>query len=201
MSGIFVSERYAAPIDSAVLLSAGIGFGGLSPDLFDQSVARLRATRWTPRGRQALAVTASVVAAIVLAWPHGSFDPTLRMQVRQSLVAAIDADRAVPILAASLPSRSQVAPPTLLVPSSVGPRLVVDLGIRLTAIGWTDRLIVDPAVGIPRAGQVVYHDRQAEHRPDALAAFQITASTKRGDLTLEPLAVDPARGFWIVAVD
>ncbi len=56
-------------------------------------------------------------------------------------------------------------------------------------------MIVDPAAGVPRAGQIVYHDRRAERRPDALAAFQIAASTKLGDLTLEPLAVDTARGF------
>ena len=78
--------------------------------------------------------------------------------------------------------------------------MVVDLGVPLTAIDGTDRMTVAPAAGVPRAGQIVYHDRRAECRPDALAAFEIAAPTKLGGLTLDPLAADSGRGFWTVAV-
>ena len=200
MRGIFVSDRYVAAIDIAVLAAAGIGLGGLSVAWLDRSVERLRVARWSSGGRQGLAVTVSVVAAIVLAWPRGPFDPTLRKEVRNNLEAAIDADRAVPILSASLMTSAGLAPPVMLVPTSVWPRLVVDLGVPLTAIDGTDRMTVAPAAGVPRAGQIVYHDRRAEGRPDALAAFEIAAPTKLGGLTLDPLAADSGRGFWIVAV-
>ena len=200
MRGIFVSDRYTAAIDIAVFSAAGIGLGGLSLAWLDRSVERLRMARWLSGSRQALAVTAGVVAAIVLVWPHGPFDPTLRKEVRNNLEAAIDADRAVPILSAELSSRAGLAPPVMLVPTSVWPRLVIDLGVPLTAIDGTDRMTVEPSAGVPRVGQIVYHDRRAEGRPDALAAFEIAAPTKLGGLTLDPLAADPARGFWIVAV-
>lgn len=198
--GIFVSERYAAPIDIAVYASAGIGLGGLSIDWLERSSERLRHAPWMPGGRQGLMVTAGVVAAIVLAWPHGTFDTTLRTQVRRSLETAIDADRSVPILRANLPARSGVAPPVVLVPVAVWPRMVVDLGLLLTDVGATDQLTIQPANGVPRAGQIIVHDRRAERRPAALAAFEIAAPTKLGGLTLDPLASDPARGLWIVAV-
>jgi hypothetical protein len=198
--GIFVSERYAAPIDIAVYASAGIGLGALSLDRLERSSERLRHAHWMPGGRQGLMVTASIVAAVVLAWPHGTFDTTLRTQVLGSLKAAIDADRAVPILRANLSARSGVAPPVVFVPVSVRPRMVVDLGLLLTDVGGTDQLTIQPANGVPRAGQIIFHDRKAERRPAALAAFEIAAPTKLGELTLDPVVADPAGGFWIVAV-
>lgn len=196
--GIYVSERYFAAIDVAVLVASGIGIAGLALD-----IATLTSTwrrRISPGAWRATSIAAAFAAAVILVWPHGPLDIGLRKQVRTSLEAAVDADRAAPVIAARLAAANSSPSPAVLVPTSVRPRLVIDLGLSLTAVGGTDGLTVDPRSGVPARGQIIDHDRRAERRPDTLAALEIDRPVTLGDLRLEPLLADPARGTWIIAV-
>jgi hypothetical protein len=198
--GIFVSERYVAAIDVAVLAAAGIGLAGLTTDAAAWIADRTGGSRLTPGRRQAIGIAAALSIAVVLVWPRGPFDVELRQQVRASVQAGVDTDRSIPIIAAALRTEGTTAAPAVLVPTSVRPRVVIGLGVSLTSVGSTDRIPID-ASGRPLArGQIVLHDRRAELRPESLAVLEISAPTTIGSLRLEPILADPARGLWIIAV-
>jgi hypothetical protein len=201
--GIFVSDRYAAPIDIAVLAAAGVGAAGLSLDL----VERWRASRrWGPVRWPAVAAPAvvpaalGILAAVVLAWPTGPLNHALRTSVRVATAAAVDADRARATLRTALANDPSQAARGVLVPTSIRPRLTVDLGLLLTETSGTDHYQVDPAAGRPAAGQLIYHDRHAERKAPSLNVLEVATETPLGSLTIVPVAADPARGWWIVRI-
>jgi len=198
---IYVPIRYTAAVDVAVIFAAGLGIGAVS----------VSAQRWPPldrlavyAGRAGSAATVAVVAvvALLLAGPYWQTNPSLRSTVRASLHLAIDADRAVPVLAAEL-AQTGPAPPgavAVLVPGPIRPRLVVDLGLLLTAVGGTAAAKVDVAGGYPAAGQLVLHDRTADAPAPGWADLEIEEPRTVGSVTLEPLLADPASGLWVIAV-
>jgi len=197
--GIFVSERYLAAIDVAVLGAAGIGLAGLTTDAAAWILGRAGSS-WTPARRQAIGIAVAAAIAVVLVWPQGPFDVSLRQQVRASVEVGVDTDRSLPIIAEALRGEGTTAAVAVLVPTAVRPRAVIGLGLPLTAVGSTDRVSID-ASGRPLArGQIVLHDRRAELLPDALALLEVSTPTTIGDLRLEPILSDPARGLWIVAI-
>ncbi|HZC33760.1 MAG TPA: hypothetical protein VE640_10775 [Candidatus Bathyarchaeia archaeon] len=198
--GIFVSERYLAAIDIAVLGAAGIGLAGLTTDAAAWIADRVGGSRWTPGRRQAIGIAVAASIAVVLVWPQGPFDVSLRQQVRASVEVGVDTDRSLPIIAAALRSEGTPAAVAVLVPTAVRPRAVIGLSLPLTSVGSTDRVSID-ASGRPLArGQIVLHDRRAELLPDALAILEVSTPTTIGDLRLEPILADSARGLWIVAI-
>jgi hypothetical protein len=96
------------------------------------------------------------------------------------------------------PARLIVAPPGGALPASVRPRVTIDLGLTLAEVGGTDGLTT--AEEPLKSGQIIVHDRRAESRPDALAALELTTATTVGDVSVDPLLVDPSRGLWVLAV-
>jgi len=200
LRGIFVSERYVAAIDVAVLAAAGIGLAGLTTDAAGWIADRVGASRWRSGHWEAIGVVAALAIAVVLVWPQGPFDVTLRKEVRASVEAGADTDRAIPIIAAALRGETTMTIPAVLVPTSVRPRVVIGLGVPLNEVGSTDRIPISASGGSLHAGQIVDHDRRAELKPDALTALEVTAPTSFGNLRLEPILADPARGLWVIAV-
>jgi hypothetical protein len=194
LRGIFVSERYAAAIDIAVAAAAGIALGGTSFDVLEWIGSR------TPRlaASPTLGVVAAAVAAVFITWPHGPLDVTLRTQVRTSLESGVDTDRAEGVIRTALATTTSQPVPAMYVPTTVRPRVTIDLGLTLPQVGSTDRLTVADA-GL-KAGQIIVHDRRAEGRPDALSALELTTATTIGEVSVEPLLVDPSRGLWVLAV-
>jgi hypothetical protein len=197
MRGIFVSDRYAASIDIAVAAAAGVALGGISIDVLERIASTF--PRLTGAGTTA-GVVAAAVAAVLMTWPQGPFNDTLRSQVRTNLDAGADADRAASTIMAELATTTSRPSPLLYVPTSVQPRMAVDLGLSLTEVEGTDGLTIDLAEKTLQAGEVVVHDRRAERHPGALAALEVTGRTVIGGLTIEPLLADPRRGLWVLAV-
>lgn len=198
--GIFVSERYLAAIDVAVLGAAGIGLAGLTTDAAAWIADRAGGASRTPGRRQAIGIAVAASIAVVLVWPQGPFDVSLRQQVRASVEVGVDTDRSLPIIAAALRSEGTTAAVAVLVPTAVRPRAVVGLGLPLTSVGSTDRVSIDTSGRPLVRGQIVLHDRRAELLPDALNVLEVSTPTTIGDLRLEPILADPARGLWIVAI-
>ena len=194
--GIFVSERYVAGIDIAVLAASGIGVAGLSIALCG------RTRTWLARadGRGVLVISAAATLAVVMTWPRGPMDAALRNEIRNGVDTAIDADRAVAVLRPLLAAATGSPNPAVIVPTPVRPRIAIDLGLPLTAVGGTSAKMLDPSA-IPLApGVIIVHDRRAEAVPSALRALEVGSITVVDGRTIEPLLAAPERGLWIVVV-
>ena len=186
----FVSERYAAPVDVAVAFTAGIGIAAIRLRPGGGPSSRPPAP-WRPLATAAI----GAIAAALLVWPMGLLAPTVRSAVADNLSAAADLSRVVPALDELLAEQPFVAgEPRLAVPGRLGPRIAVDLAIPLTAIANTDALNPDTIT----PGLVIFHHRRAERRPSAQSFLEIDAPSVIRGITLEPLAADPERGWWIV---
>jgi hypothetical protein len=194
LRGIFVSERYVAAIDIAVAAAAGMAIGGISFDVRGWIASRTPPLAPNPL----LSVAAAAVAAVVITWPNGPLDVTLRTEVRTSLESGVDTDRAEGVIKPALATAPSRLAPAVYVPASVRPRVTIDLGLTLGEVGASDGLTI--AEGPLKVGQIIVHDRRAEGRPDALAALELITPTTIGDLSVEPLLVDPSRGLWVLAV-
>ncbi len=199
LRGIFVSDRYAASIDIAVAVAAGIGFAGLAVDGIEWVTARSAALR-SAGGRQSAAISGAVLAAIVLAWPRGPFDATLRAQVHESLLQGVDADRAVAILRPALAGAGPQPTPRIRAATPIRIRIAVDLRDRLTEVEPIEDVTVGATGDGLLPGQLLVHDRRAERNPDGRAGLEVDEPAVLGERTLEPLLADRRRGLWVVAV-
>lgn len=194
--GVFVSERYAAPIDIAVTFAAGVGLAGLSFDAGPWLRSRLAIPASVEGGRVASIVAAAAIA-VVLTWPNGLLDARLRQQVESSLATGVDLERVVPLLADAIAAEPDaVRSAGIAVPGSVGPRLAIDLGLPTT------RLVDIGTIGEASltSGLLVLHHRRAERRPDRSSMFEIDGPTAHGAVELQLLASDAARGWWLVRI-
>lgn len=194
--GIFVSERYVAGIDIAVLTASGIGVAGLSIEL------RGRTRSWLAHAaaRRVFVVSAAAALAVVMTWPRGPLDAALRSEIRNGVETAVDADRAVAVLRSFLGAATGSANPAVIVPTPVRPRIAIDLGLPLTAVGGTSAKMLDPSATPLAPGVIIVHDRRAEAVPSALRALEVGPITVVDGRTIEPLLAAPERGLWIVVV-
>ncbi len=213
---IEVPDRYAAPIDLALILAGGIGAAWLLA-----AAARRFGPRVDPGAHRAglLTAGASMVLAVGLAvlatWPGGILDSGLTGAVRTSLALAADVDQMVPTLRGIVDGSSLArlwpdtisqtsdgsTPSLLLVPLPYRPRLSVDLDAPLTTVG----AIVPNRFGLPgtypAVGQFVAHDRRADGTYSAFAWYETTLARVVGQATITPVAADPARLWWITRID
>ncbi len=208
---IYVPDRYAAPIDLALVLAAGIGTAGLLE-------AGLGLARSRLGQRSALNPVLGVVGAIILAvlatWPGGILDSSLRSSVRTSLNLAADVDQMLPalrqIVARSPDGRRWPAtisatadgptPALLLVPVPYRPRLSVDLDAPLTTVGQLVPNRVGQPGRYPTIGQFVAHDRHADGTYPALRSYESSHDLTINGVTVVAIVADPARGWWISEV-
>lgn len=191
LRGTFVSDRYAAPIDVAVVLAAAIGIAAIRLAPAEGSSSQPLPARWRPLGTAVI----GAIAAGVLVWPTGLLAPALRSAVADNLASAADLGRVVPALDEVLARRRAVeGVPRLAVPGTLGPRIAVDLAMPLTAIANTDAIDEDTLT----PGLVIFHHRRAERRPSLHSFLEIDAPAVIRGIRLEPIAADPERGWWIV---
>lgn len=201
--GTFVSERYLAAIDVGVVVAAGIGlaavalvpWGAGDRGFGDRSVGDRSLASRNRRG----AVTAAVAAgiAVALVWPGGWFSRQVREPVANSLVAAADLERILPVLMDAVGAeREGGRTVALAVPGSIGPRIAVDLDVPLTIVSDTGQL--EPGDLVP--GLLVLHHRRAERRPDAASYLEIGGPTTVEGVRIDLVGSDEARGWWVVRV-
>ena len=193
--GIYVSDRYAAPIDAALAVSAGIGFGTVWDVLAPTAAGWLgRLGRW----RDALVVGGATVVAAVLMGPYWVVDPTLRPAVQRSLRLALDADRAAPVVRAAVDPT--LDGPALLVPLPIRPRMAVETDLALTELAGTDPAAIDVAGGTPAVGQLIVHSAAGDPDLPAFADLETDRERAVGGVTVEPLLADAERGLWVIRI-
>lgn len=227
--GYTVPGRYAAPVVVAVYLAAAIGYGGLRvgplrgdarppstapgaagedpPDLAtagDRSFPLLSVgvSRWWRTGMVALA---AVVAAIGLAGPVAPRDRSLQAEARRSRELHDGANLALSSLRAAV-AQARTDPTVggpselVVVPGQLRPRMALELGLPLTAVGAiSDYGTVDLATGRPAPGQIMLYERAAD--PTKLAGELAVASpTIVSGLVVDPVFADPTNGTWVVRI-
>ncbi len=219
--GIYVSDRYAEPIDVALRFVAAFGAAALVRGLFraaDRTAGRLaipgaptvRAVRAHPAGPAVAALAVGAAAAVLAGGPFGPRDAVLRRDVAAERALNGNEQAVLPVLAAAVertfpareraaaPGSAAAAVPRLIVPVLLRPRVAVDLGLPLWAVGSRS-----PAADGPNAAQVsvptiVYHDAGADRPVAAYRPFEIDRPGRLGRLEISPILASPDRGLWVV---
>jgi len=213
---IYVSGRYIAPADVALIFAAGIGIASLR-------VPGLEAmARDGRRGRSLIAGIAGIAgvavigagAALAIVRPFGPLDRATRSAITTNAVVHRDIDQVVPELQRVLadvpgarewptdgsPTRAMGARSVVLAPILTIPQLAVDLQLPLSAISGTDGTAIRDDGSYPRPGQLVFHHVDRDEPPEAFVRFEVDRPTVVGSITVDPLLVDPDDRFWLVRI-
>jgi hypothetical protein len=220
--GVYVTTRYLEQADIGLLVAAAVGSGWLA-DLVASAVASRRAPGdGANRGRAlgtAVAVGIAVAVAAVVAMRDlpSPLGVGLAVELERVRTTSRNADAVRPRLAAILAAAPGDLPPpadgpaglrvvdtrkaTVLVPRTLVNRLLVDLDAPLTRLGdsWLAIRLSggDPAIS---PGQVIYHDRAGDLRPELFGPLEIEAPAAWRGFRLAPLIVDTVAGIWVVEV-
>ncbi len=209
----YVSTRYFAAVDVAVVTAAAIGVGVALAWL----VARLPAMRAGPVGRATVAVALAVVAALAAQPVPAPLSTALRTSAETQRTLTQDADAAVPTIRAALDEiphardappqgvdwrGGDAGPPVLLGPDLLRPRLAVDLDLPLSAIAGLAPASVKPGPGFLGCAVLVLHERSGDAPVDGYAVLEVPApTTVGGDVVLTPLIADAAAGYWLLKIE
>jgi hypothetical protein len=209
--GTFVSIRYFAAIDMALVIAASVGAAALVE--WGIGVARKmisnRGDAWH-RPMPVLVVVATVALAVASIWPVASLSRSFRNAAQSLRLQAEHADSVLAPIAAELagipgagvfpapdaPASGNPAAQILLVPTLQRPRFAVDLDLPLFQVGGNPADALAPGEGFLPHGDVIYHDRLADRKPETFAILEVDAATTIGDVTLVPIVADPVAGIW-----
>lgn len=192
--GLYAPDRYAIPVDVALLLLAAVGFGRLATLAADR-IGRAAGVRAAVVG-VAFALALGSVAAV----RAGPFDPELGRVVGDLRTLNENAARVVPILQESADRRPAGTGFAWYVPAAVRPRLAVDLGRPLSEVGTLSLALLDPAGDAFRPGQRVYHDLHGDIPRGGYAVLETGDEVRLGEVVLRPVLDDAPRGIWLFDV-
>jgi hypothetical protein len=206
LRGTFVPDRYLIPVDASLIVAAG----------FSLHAVRLRpaivaATRRVVAPLRATLLAAGVaLLAIIITPTWALIDAPARTVVFNQRWLMIDLRAVLPVLRAEVEERPAIrafpagdgdGEPTFFVPVRARPMIAADLGLPLTEVASTFGPNIDLGAGYPRPGQVLFHDMHGERYLVGFEPFQIDAPVEVGGVRLVPLAANPDRGYWVVAIE
>jgi hypothetical protein len=189
--GLYAPDRYAIPVDVALSLLAAVGFGW---------ILTMSAQRLPVRAQWRMAVAPAVLmvaAAIVVVAGAGPFDPASTRGIADLRAVNASAARVTPLLRGGQRPGSGVE---WIVPTSVRPRVAVDLGVPLTAVGGLSSNWLDPSAGLLEPGQLVFFERHAAGNVGALAVLDRGQEVRVGPLRLQPILADGDAGVFVYEV-
>lgn len=223
----YVSYRYYIPVYAALVFCAAVGAEATVRTV----VSLWSERGWTrhlggrlggngARNRRLRAVVALVFgAALAVAFvrPFAPIDAQAVARISSDQALQANADRALPAIDAALaglpapvwatidldPSRVESAAftPRLYVPPLLAPRMAVDLGWPVWAIGGDSPISADPAdLRVPVA-TIVYIDVNVGHGATANdRPLEVQALTHLGHVTVTPVLALPADGLWVLVL-
>lgn len=209
---VYVLDRYALPMDIAIVVAASIGFAALAVPVLAPA---LQGSILRPARGAVLAVVAAGVA-LTLGPAVAPFDPILLKAIHTDRQLVLDFQAAAPTIEEALGSAPHVrdmpslrdpdgltppARPALLVPARVYPMAAVQFGLPLTQVARLEPLRVNWSGSYPSAGQIVMLDRIADRPVGRLRFLQIGGPGTQGPLCLFPLLANPYRGIWVVSIE
>lgn len=207
--GTVVTARYLAPIDLGLLFASAVGVSALD-------VPALR--RWAGRQLQArlrrslLPLIGGLAVALAIApmWP---LDPVARAYAEKQVQLHANARRAFEAIRRELrdppswrglpASKAISAHPLVIVPPTLRAQAVADLDLPLTEVAYSYARSLNPALGLPSAGTIVYHDRldDAPISSPRYTQLEIDRPTVIGAYRYVPILVDARAGFWVLRVE
>lgn len=207
---VYVSGRYIAPADVALIFSAGIGIASLRVPTIE---ALMRDRSWDLRPLAMIAVAGSV-AALAIVRPFGPFDGATRSAIAVNSVVHRDIDQVVPDLRRAVsdapairdwpddgsPTRAMGERAAILAPILTVPQLAVDLHLPLSSISGTVGSSIRSDGTYPRSGQIVFHHVDRDQPPEAFDLFEVDRTTANGSITVDPLRIDPDQRYWVVRI-
>jgi hypothetical protein len=207
--GTFVTARYLVPIDLGLLFAAAVGVSALDiPALRRWAGRRLRPT--LRRSLLPLVGGLAVALAIAPMWP---LDPSARAYVDKQVQLHANARRAFDAIRLELrdrpswrglpASKAISAHPLVIVPPTLRAQAVADLDLPLTEVAYSYSRSLNPALGLPTAGTIIYHDRLDDAPVSAprYKLLEIDEPTIIGAYRYVPILVDAAAGFWVLRVE
>ena len=208
----FLLDRYALPVDIAIIAAAGIGVDALVvPVLAPILEGSLHA-----RSRGVLLAVAAVGVALALAPTLAPLDRTLLLRVHTDRQLVADFQSAAPTIEEALEGISRVrdmpsvrdpdgltppAKPALLLPARVYPMAAVQFELPLTQVARLQPTRVNGTGSYPSAGQIVMHDRIIDLPVSRFRFMEVDRPTREGPLRLVPLLANPLRGLWILRIE
>ncbi|TAK00875.1 MAG: hypothetical protein EPO36_07155 [Chloroflexota bacterium] len=194
--GIYAPERYAVPIDVAVLVLAAVGFAGL----VTAAANRLAAG---PDARRRWAIVALAIVAggtAIVASRGGPADPGVARALTSIRTMNENAGRMLPQIAPLTASGADQPHVAVVVPTAVRLRSAIELGLPLDRVGGLSLAYLDPSGDDLAAGQLVFHDRAGDVPVGDYGALESGSRIEIGDLALEPIDADPDHGAWLLRV-
>jgi hypothetical protein len=205
--GIFVADRYAIPIDIALVFTAAIG----AADIVVRGAAWVSFPRSEPwRTRATLIIVA--LAAVLITGPPGIFDAGTQVSTRNQRALNANLRAGEPVIRSALASLPEVdashgvadwpdgKPPLVVVPVPTRPRAIVDLGLPIDAVGSYGAAGIDLTKLPPDASQVILHSRSRGLPRNSASRFEIEKPTSIDGRQVDPLVADPTRGYWVLLV-
>ena len=172
--------------------------------------------RTTPAGpgsrRSLLPVIGGLAVALAIApmWP---LDPAARAYAEKQVQLHANARRAFEAIRRELrdppswrglpASKAISAHPLVIVPPTLRAQAVADLDLPLTEVAYSYARSLNPALGLPTAGTIVYHDRldDAPVSSPRYTQLEIDQPTDIGAYRYVPILVDARAGFWVLRVE
>jgi hypothetical protein len=186
-----ILDRYATPVDAAVLVAAAIGLGWITARL-----AQRAAAAWSGLARSVRApframlvacagLAAGGIVALIVLPAVGPLDPAVSNQLSRERAAIVAFEGARPEISTAIatvpgvgawptmrdPHRYPAGPGLFLVSGRLYTIALADFALpitsalRLSAAPGTDARPAAAGSGLPRAGQVVYHDSRVDLGP------------------------------------
>ena len=208
--GIYVSDRYIAPVDVGLTFAASLGVASIR---FRSLARRVRAIRLRAAA-PILAAAGGAVIAVAVIRPFGPLDRPTRSDVTFNGIFHRDLERLTPVILESLGGRSGLpsfpddgtatthtgSRAILLAPVLAVPQLSLDLDLPLSAITGTQGPLVTTDGRYPQPGQLLLHYIGRDDPESAFRLFEVRSPTTRGAIAIDPVEVDPAGRFWLVRI-
>jgi hypothetical protein len=192
--GIYAPNRYAIPVDVAVLFATAVGFGRAV------DIMAARVTRSTVARSAVVALSAALAVAGIAVGRAGPFDPELSRVVGDLRAVNENAARIWEQVGISVALPPSGVAPRIYVPTPVRPRIAVDLALPLADVGGLSLRALDPAQATYTEGQIVVHDLRGDVPRGGYVVLETGAPARIGDVLLEPLLADEANGLWLFVV-
>ena len=207
--GTVVTARYLAPIDLGLLFASAVGVSALDVP----ALRRWAARHLRPRPRRSLLPVIGGLAVALAIAPMWPLDPAARAYAEKQVQLHANARRAFEAIRRELrdppswhglpASKAISGHPLVIVPPTLRAQAVADLDLPLTQVAYSYARSLNPALGLPTAGTIVYHDRldDAPVSSPRYTQLEIDQPTDIGAYRYVPILVDARAGFWVLRVE
>lgn len=206
LRGIYVSDRYAIPIDLTLVFAGAIGAGAVVAFLLQGARPGGLKSDLLPLPIAVAGAAVVALAAVLLSGRWGPTDPALRASMTYWRTINADADAVMPTVRASLGSVQAISwssepdatggPVKLIVPVLLRPRFALDANLPLWEVQSGSPFPLTTSDSF-----LIFHDRTADVPPGRYPELEIDQPTTIDSSVVTPLLAQPSAGCWVLQVE